>query len=96
MQVGRVFINGSVQNSTIITGNNTSRKLGWVKNPFNDSLVCFVGDKKAQIIFGQPKGNYNFIISEEKNGVTKQLVNGICTDLDKVKLMIEGYFYGLV
>jgi hypothetical protein len=53
MQVGRVFINGSVQNSTIITGNNTSRKLGWVKNPFNDSLVCFVGDKKAQIIFLQ-------------------------------------------
>lgn len=94
MQVGKIVIGGSVQNSTIITGN--TRKLSWIKNPFNDSLVCFVGGVKAQIIFEQSEGNYSFIISEEKNGITKQLAIGICADLDKIKLMIEGYFYGLV
>ena len=96
MNVGRIVIAGNVKNSTIITGNKIPRKLDWIKNPFNDSLVCFVGGIKAQIVFEQSEGNYSFVISKENDGTTTQLAVGICSDLDKTKSMIDGYFYDMV
>jgi len=96
MNVGRIVIAGDVKNSTIVTGNNNRHKLEWVANPFNDSLVSFYNGVKCKITYDPSENNYSFFITEETNGATKQLAIGICSDLNKTKNMIEGYFHGMV